>query len=322
MRVLSELPKAPLQYEHGSVSRPVRSWERPRAYVPEVIAKMHLCFIVEEQYRRDSMPMAVAQQLRRWGHTIDLLEPPETVTCLSDLPGQAYDAVVLKTVSGGPGLSILEAAEASGIPTINNSRSISLVRDKTIATAFANAQGLPVPRTYFVTHPRLLPKIPMNEYPLVVKPTNGSSCRNIYRVNSPTDLAALGMAEGHACFFLAQHYVENPGYDIKLYVIGKDVYSVAKKSPLHPDVHVQEQRIPLTAEWRSLALRAGRIFGLDIYGLDVVETSNGPVVVDINDFPSFGHVPEAVSDVATYILRLAERAKVRRGRKAIITVTR
>jgi ribosomal protein S6--L-glutamate ligase len=130
------------------------------------------------------------------------------------------------------------------------------------------------------------------------------------------------MAEANGCFFLAQRYVENPGYDIKLYVVGKDVYSVAKKSPLHPDVQVQEQRIPLTGEWRTLALRAGRIFGLDIYGLDVVETSHGPVVVDINDFPSFGHVPGAVSEVATYILRLAERAKSRRCRKAIIAVTR
>ena len=130
------------------------------------------------------------------------------------------------------------------------------------------------------------------------------------------------MAEGHACFFLAQHYVENPGYDIKLYVIGKDVYSVAKKSPLHPDVHVQEQRIPLTGEWRALALRAGRIFGLDIYGLDVVETSNGPMVVDINDFPSFGHVPGAVSHVSNYILHIAERAKANRCRKTRIEVRR
>jgi len=49
----------------------------------------------------------------------------ETVTCLSDLASQSYDAYVLKTVSNGPGLSILQAAEAVGVPAINNSRSIS-----------------------------------------------------------------------------------------------------------------------------------------------------------------------------------------------------
>jgi ribosomal protein S6--L-glutamate ligase len=280
---------------------------------------MYLCFIVEEQYRHDSMPTVIADQLRQRGHTIDLLEPPDAVTCLSDLAIQRYDAYVLKTVAGGPGLSILEAAEAVGIPTINNSRSISLVRDKTIAAAFAHARGLPVPRTYFIARLDLLKKIPAQDYPLVVKPTNGSACRDIYRLNSPADLVTLETGKPNGSFFLAQHYVDNPGYDVKLYVIGKDVYAVAKKSPLHPEVAVKEQLLPLAAEWRKLARRVGEIFGLDIYGLDVLATHNGPVVVDINDFPSFGHVPGAVSHVADYILQIAAQARVKRRRnKAMV----
>src|SRR5206468_6954115 len=140
---------------------------------------------------------------------------------------------------------ILEAAEAVGIPTINNSRSISLVRDKTIAAAFAHARGLPVPRTYFIARLDLLKKIPAQDYPLVVKPTNGSACRDIYRLNSPADLDALVIAEESDTFFLAQHYVENTGFDIKVYVTGREVYAaVAKKSPLHGDI--AEKFVPRT----------------------------------------------------------------------------
>ncbi len=83
---------------------------------------MNFCFIIEEQYRKDSMPIAALEQLVQWGHTVDMLEPQATITCLSDLIHQDYDAYVLKTVSDGPGLSILEAAEAIGIPTINHSQ--------------------------------------------------------------------------------------------------------------------------------------------------------------------------------------------------------
>jgi len=273
---------------------------------------MHFCFIVEEQYRRDSMPLVIARQLLKWGHAVDLLEPSKTVTSLCDLTGQCCDAYVLKTVSEGPGLSILQAAEAVGIPTINNSRAIRLVRDKAIFAAFAYAHGLPVPRSYFIAHPRLLKSIPRNDYPLVVKPTNGSSGRGIYRVNSPGELATLKIDGPSLCFFLAQHYVENAGYDIKLYAIGKDVYAVARKSPLHPEVEVESQLIPLKSEWLKLARRVGELFGLDIYGLDVLETSNGPIVVDINDFPSFGHVPGAVSRISNYILRLAKDTNFKR----------
>jgi ribosomal protein S6--L-glutamate ligase len=272
---------------------------------------MRFCFIVEEQYRNDAMPMVIADQLLQWGHDVDLLEPQTAVTCLSDLAEQGYDAYVLKSLADGPGLSILEAAEAVGIPTINNSRAIRLVRDKAVATAFARAHGLPIPPTYFVAHPRLLKQIPVEDYPLVVKPSNGSSCRGIYLLESPTDLTALEIAEANDSFFLAQRYAENTGFDIKVYVTGGEVYAaVAKKSPLHPDV--EEHFVPLTPQVRKLALQVGKLFGLDIYGLDVVETPQGPAILDINDFPSFGRVPRAVVRISEYVLHAAKRAEMQR----------
>jgi ribosomal protein S6--L-glutamate ligase len=241
-----------------------------------------------------------------------VLEPQAVITSLCDLPLQNYDAYVLKTVSDGPGLSILEAAEATGLPTINTAHAIRLARDKAVATALARAHGIPVPQTYFVAHPSLLEQVPLSQYPLVVKPTNGSSGRGIYLINHPKELAHVKVAEEEHSFFLAQCYIENTGFDIKLYVMGKEVYSVAKRSPLHPQVQVDKQLIPITFQLRNLALRVGKIFGLDIYGLDIVETSHGPIVVDVNDFPSFGLVPNAIPRVATHILRIANRARYNR----------
>jgi len=48
---------------------------------------MRFCFIVEEQYRNDAMPLVIADQLRLWGHEVDELEPQRAVTCLTDLRG-------------------------------------------------------------------------------------------------------------------------------------------------------------------------------------------------------------------------------------------
>ncbi len=277
---------------------------------------MRFCFIVEEQYRDDPMPLVIADQLLQWGHTIDILEPHATVTCLSDLALHGYDAYVLKSLASGPGMSILAAAEAAGIPTINNSRAIERVRDKAVAAAFGRAHGLPIPPTYFVAHPRLLSQVPPEDYPLVIKPSNGSSCRGIYRLNSPDDLAALEIAEAGASFFLAQRYAENTGFDIKIYVTGTEVYAaIAKKSPLHDEI--KEIFIPLTPELRKLALRVGKLFGLDIYGIDVVETPQGLAILDINDFPSFGRVPRAVMRISEYILHAAKDAQ--RTRKVSLT---
>src|SRR3982074_1792609 len=92
---------------------------------------MKVCFILEECYRHDGMPLEVARKMAEWGHDVDVLEPGKSVAMVSDLVRESnYDAWILKTVSDGPGLSLLEVAAASGMTTINDARAIRPVRDK------------------------------------------------------------------------------------------------------------------------------------------------------------------------------------------------
>jgi len=83
---------------------------------------MRFCVILEDRYRTDEMPLDVARELTAAGHDVDVLEPSRTLTAVSELVsrGRGYDAWVLKTLSSGPGLSILEAAGVSGCLTIND----------------------------------------------------------------------------------------------------------------------------------------------------------------------------------------------------------
>jgi ribosomal protein S6--L-glutamate ligase len=272
-------------------------------------APVRLCFIVEARYENDVMPGAVADVLRSWGHSVDVLRPNAAVTDLWDIlpeDAAAYDAFVLKTVSSGPGLSLLEAAAAAGITTVNDHRAIRLARDKAVAAVRARAAGIPFPRTYFASRSGLLHQVPPSAYPLVVKPNNGSSCEQIFRVDSPAELSGLDLGDsGH---LLAQPYLPNPGYDVKLYNTGDEVFASVRRSPLHPGADVVEEPIPVSPELRALARAVGRTFGLDIYGLDVVETPAGWVVLDVNDFPSFGMVPEAASRLARTVLRVTRRS--------------
>jgi ribosomal protein S6--L-glutamate ligase len=52
--------------------------------------------------------------------------------------------------------------------------------------------------------------------------------------------------------------------------------------------------------WAGLVLRTGKAFGLDIYGVDVLATPDGPVVVDVNAFPGFRGVAEAPAALAEF----------------------
>ena len=58
---------------------------------------------------------------------------------------------------------------------------------------------------------------------------------------------------------------------------------------------------PVSAEVRRIALRCGEVSGLGLYGLDMIEGLDGPVVVDLNYFPSYRGVPDAAPLIADYI---------------------
>lgn len=216
-----------------------------------------------------------------------------------------HDAWVLKTVSGGPGLTLLEAAASAGMTTVNDARAIRGVRDKALAAAIGRSRGLPLPPTYAAARPELLAEIPASQYPLVVKPADGSSGRAVYLVPSPDRLAAMVPELSGEGMLIAQPYVTNSGIDVKVYCVGGELYATERRSPLHPDRSVPERRVPLSAEVAAIAARVGAVYGLDLYGVDVVLGPDGPVVVDVNDFPSFRQVPDAAARVARAVLGLA-----------------
>ncbi|MFF3679694.1 RimK family alpha-L-glutamate ligase [Streptomyces sp. NPDC002120] len=267
---------------------------------------MRLCFLVEEHYRHDGMPNEVIGQLTAWGHRVDVVRPGGSLLRMSEaVDTGAHDAWVLKTVSGGPGLVLLEVAAAAGMTTVNDARSIRGVRDKALAAAIGRGSGLPLPTTYAVACPELLREVPAAEYPLVVKPADGSSGRAVRLVSSPEQLETMLPVLAGEGMLIAQPYVPNSGTDIKVYGVGGELFATERCSPLHPDSSVRERRVPLSAEVAAIAARVGEVYGLDLYGVDVLLGPDGPVVVDVNDFPSFRQVPDAAARVARAVLELA-----------------
>ncbi|MET9700233.1 hypothetical protein ABZY31_25420 [Streptomyces sp. NPDC006529] len=267
---------------------------------------MRLCFLVEEQYRHDGMPNEVIGRLTSWGHHVDVVRPGGSLLRMTEaVRTGTHDAWVLKTVSGGPGLTLLEAAAGAGTTTVNDARAIRGVRDKALAAALGSSRGLPLPATYAVARPELLLEIPASEYPLVVKPADGSSGRAVYLVSSPDRLAAMLVELAGEGMLIAQPYVPNKGTDIKVYSVCGELHATERRSPLHPDHSVRERRVPLSAEVAAIAGQVGAVYGLDLYGVDVILGPDGPVVVDVNDFPSFRQVPDAAARVARAVLGLA-----------------
>ncbi|TFF87883.1 MAG: hypothetical protein EU550_02405 [Promethearchaeota archaeon] len=99
-------------------------------------------------------------------------------------------------------------------------------------------------------------------------------------------------------------------YDIiyKVYVIDKYVASITAHNRLQltdvSPVDLVHMRVPIDQEFKRRILKLGRKLGMSVFGIDYVLTDKGKrYIVDVNDFPSFRHIPEAVSLISDYIYK-------------------
>lgn len=111
--------------------------------------------------------------------------------------------------------------------------------------------------------------------------------------------------ENNNLFF--QEYLGKHDIVYKTYVIDRYVQTITsqnlllqhKLSPLEL-IHI---RVPIEKELKRQIIRLGRKFGMAIFGVDYVLKDGIPYIVDINDFPSFRNIHEAISLISDYIYK-------------------
>lgn len=106
---------------------------------------------------------------------------------------------------------------------------------------------------------------------------------------------------------LAQRYKEPKGRDRKLYRIGERVFGVKRTWPVRSYEEKLGEPFPVSEELRQIVWRCGAAFGIDLYGVDVIE-SDRPYVIDMSSFPGFKGVPDAAALLADYIYEVGRRA--------------
>lgn len=236
----------------------------------------------------------VFEILGRRGFEIDSGIPEETVVRPDRLASE-HDLYVLKSHTE-LSLSLAGVLAAQGARLLNPYESCLATQDKIVASRRLRAAGVPAPRTWVTGElERLAPVVA--ERPLVVKPYRGHRGVDVTVVRSAADLAALGRP---TVPMIVQEYVEGSGEDLKVYVVGTQVFAVRK--PFSPTSFTRPGRpCDVDARLEAIARSCGRALGLGLYGLDLIEGPEGPVVVDVNTFPGYKGVPDVAPLIADYI---------------------
>jgi ribosomal protein S6--L-glutamate ligase len=216
------------------------------------------------------------------------------------------------------GTAVLRQFEMMGVYPLNESVAISRSRDKLRSLQLLSRKGVGLPVTGFARSPDDvddLLKI-VGGAPLVIKLLEGT--QGIGVVLAETKQAAESVIEafmGLDANILVQEFIkEAGGADIRCFVIGDKVVAAMKRqgkegefrSNLHRGGSAELVRI--TPEERGTAVRAARIMGLNVAGVDLLRTNHGPVVMEVNSSPGLEGIERATGkDIAGMIIQFIEK---------------
>ena len=275
--------------------------------------RLRLGVLVEQRYLTQAQPLGMCEALRGRGHQVTLIDLQAASFEMEDHSWlNGFDLIVPRGRSWAL-LGLLAWAESRGKPTINPRAAIAAVHNKAEMAAILAVNKVRTPHTFLGPVAWLASQVPSAHYPLILKPILGDNCRGLRLVNTPKELRKVKWPEPVA---LAQCFLPSDGYDLKLYGIGDEIWVVRKPSPLRQHKgraarHHQTpaELLPLTPELRDLGRRCGNLFGLEFYGVDCIQTANGPSVIEVNEFPNYTSVPEAGEKLAEYLIWRAQQGR-------------
>jgi ribosomal protein S6--L-glutamate ligase len=213
--------------------------------------------------------------------------------------------------------AVLRQFEMIGVYPLNESVAISRSRDKLRSMQLLSRKGIGLPVTGFAHSPDdtddLLALVGGSQY--VIKLTEGTQGKGV--VLTETRGAAESVIDafrGLSAHFLVQEFVkEAKGADIRCFVIGEKVVASMKRQGKEGEFRSNLHRggsasvIKITPEERSTAVRAARIMGLNVAGVDLLRSNHGPVVMEVNSSPGLEGIETSTGkDIAGQIIGFIE----------------
>jgi ribosomal protein S6--L-glutamate ligase len=264
--------------------------------------------VVERRYLRQHMPGAVIRLLQARGVDVDVLctaggrfDPGRGVFWAENgvqTNLNRYDVVIARG-RDALCLAMLAYVEPAGVLAINTYAATEAVRNKAHLAIALEHDGFPSPPTVLASEASTLAALSDEWFPLILKATYGDNSQGLRLVRRRDDLEDLHWNDA---LVLAQHYLPNSGWDLKLYVCGDRVFPVRKPSPFNGTHDAPAQPATLEGHITDLAQRCGRAFGLEVYGVDTLETPDGLIVLEMNEFPNFTGVPDAARWIVEHVL--------------------
>lgn len=270
------------------------------------------------------------------GHTVETIRFPECyVEIQQDKPSVHYrgkdlngfDAIIPRVLPGmtNYGAAIVRQFEMMGTYTPAKSIAITRSRDKLRSLQLLSKAKVGIPKTIFSREtPDVEHLLDQVGTPVIIKLASSTQGNGV--VLAETKKAAKSVIQAfyvNDTSFLIQEFIEeSAGVDIRAFVVGNQVVASMQRQSLDDDFRSNIHQggtgtvIKLSEEERKVAIRAAKAMGLAICGVDLMRSSRGPLVLEVNSAPGLEGIESATGrNVAGKIIEYIERNAKRNNKK-------
>lgn len=226
------------------------------------------------------------------------------------------------------GNAVVRQFEMMGVLTLNDSVAISRSRDKLRSLQLLAKKGIGLPVTGFAHSIDATTELisMCGGAPLVVKLLQGTQGMGV--VLAETKKAAESVIEAfkevRADILVQEYIAESKGADIRCIVLGKKVIAAMERQGMDGEFRSnlhrggKAKKISITAEERKTAIKAAKVMGLNLAGVDLLRSNRGPLVIEVNSSPGLEGIENATNkNCADVIIQFLENSLKAKKPKSI-----
>ena len=261
------------------------------------------------------------------GHEVQVVNP---LRCYMDITARhpkimnrdgplSFDAIIPRIGASITfyGTAVVRQFEVMGVFSVAESQAIARSRDKLRSLQLLSREGLGMPVTGFARSGQDIGELLdlVGGTPVIIKLLEGTQGRGV--VLAETRKAAESVIDAFqqldANILVQEFIAEAGGSDLRAFVVGSRVVAAMERQAAPGEFRSNlhrggtAERVKLSARERNTAIRAARILGLEVAGVDMLRSERGPLLMEVNSSPGLEGIEAATGvDVAGEIVEYIE----------------
>ncbi len=216
------------------------------------------------------------------------------------------------------GTAVVRQFEMMKVFTATESQALVRSRDKLRSLQILSRAGLGLPKTVFSNYSKNVGNIidRVDGAPLVIKLLEGTQGLGVVLADNRNSAESILEAfNGLKARVIVQEFIkEAKGADLRVFIIDGVVVGAMKRQGKEGEFRSNLHRggtaeiVTLTDEEENAALKAAKVMGLGIAGVDMLQSDRGPLILEVNSSPGLEGIESATGkDIATQIIKYVER---------------